>query len=60
MCCVSDIVCELFGETTRNMFECSCHLLLNDMVLFSVVEGALFDKQCMFFQIVCGVGPVCV
>ena len=24
LCCVFDSVCELFGETTRNMFGCVC------------------------------------
>ena len=25
VCCVFDIVCELFGETIRNMFGCGCY-----------------------------------
>ena len=24
VCCVFDTVCELFGETIRNVFECGC------------------------------------
>ena len=33
-------VCELFGETIRNMFGC-------------VVGGALLDRPCMVFHIMC-------
>ena len=40
VCCVSDIVCELFGETICNMFV---NLLLNVMELLSVVGDALLD-----------------
>ena len=25
MCCVFDSICELFGETIRNVFGCSCY-----------------------------------
>ena len=25
VCCVFDSVCELFGETIRNVFGCSCY-----------------------------------
>ena len=28
LCCVFDSVCELFGETIRNMFECVCYFLV--------------------------------
>ena len=30
MCCVFDGVCELFGETIRNMFGCVCHFVVED------------------------------
>ena len=38
-------------------------LLLNVMVLFSVVRGALLDRPCMVFQrvcVCCDVIPMCV
>ena len=50
VCYVSGSVCELFGETIRNMFGCGCYFLLNVRELFSVVGGALLDKPCMVFQ----------
>ena len=28
LCCVFDGVCELFGETIRNMFRCVCYLVV--------------------------------
>ena len=28
MCCVFDSVCELFGETIRNVFGCSCYFVV--------------------------------
>ena len=43
-------VCELFGETIRNMFGCGCYLLLNVMEVFSVDGGTLLDRPCMVFQ----------
>ena len=62
-------VCELFGETIRNVFGvvgilllnvmdvfsvCSgAILLLNVMDVFSVRSGALLDRPCMVFQRVC-------
>ena len=54
-------VCELFGETIRNMFGetirnmfgCVCYFLLNVMDLFSVAGGALLDRPCMVFQRMC-------
>ena len=45
-----DSVCELFGETIRNMFG---NLLLNVMELPSVVGGALLDRPCMVFHRMC-------
>ena len=53
VCCVFDSVCELFGETIRNVFGCSCYFLLNVMDGFSVCGGALLDRPCMVFQRVC-------
>ena len=28
VCCVFDSVCELFGETIRNVFGCSCYFVV--------------------------------
>ena len=28
VCCVLDSVCELFGETIRNVFGCSCYFVV--------------------------------
>ena len=28
VCCVFDSVCELFGETIRNMFGCGCYFVV--------------------------------
>ena len=28
VCCVFDGVCELFGETIRNMFRCVCYFVI--------------------------------
>ena len=56
VCCVFDSVCELFGETIRNVFGCSCYyfiLLVNVMEVFSVCDGALLIRPCMVFQRVC-------
>ena len=56
-CCVFDSVCELFGETIRNVFGCGCYfvaiLLLNVMDVFSVGGVALLDRPCMVFQRMC-------
>ena len=46
-------VCELFGETIRNMFWCGCFLLLYVMAVFSVCGGALLDIPCMVFLRMC-------
>ena len=48
-----DSVCELFGETIRNVLGVVSILLLNDMDVFSVCGGALLDRPCMVFQRVC-------
>ena len=52
VCCVFDGVCELFSETIRNMFG-SMFFLLNVMELLCVVGGALLDRPCMVFHIMC-------
>ena len=56
-----DSVCELFGETIRNMFGCG-YYLLNVMELFSVGGGALLDIPGMVFKMVRAVPviPVCI
>ena len=28
MCCMSDSVCDLFGELIRNMFGCGCYFIV--------------------------------
>ena len=28
VCCVFDSVCELFGETIRNMYRCGCYFVV--------------------------------
>ena len=53
VCCVFDSVCELFGETIRNMFGVLVILLLNGMKLLSMVGGALLDRPCMVFHRMC-------
>ena len=53
VCCVFNSVCELFGETIRNMFGCVVIFVLNVMELLSVVRGALLDIPCMAFHIMC-------
>ena len=53
MCCVFDSVCELFGETVRNMFGYGAILLLNVMEVFRVGGGALLETPCMVFQRMC-------
>ena len=53
VCCVLDSVCELFGETIRNVFGCGAVLLLNVMDVFSVGGGALLDRLCMVFHKMC-------
>ena len=53
VCCVFDSVCELFGETIRNVFGVVAILLLNVMDVFSVGGGAVSDGPCMIFQRMC-------
>ena len=53
VCCVFDSVCELFGETIRNMFWCGCYFVLNVIEVFSVGGGALLDIPCIIFQRMC-------
>ena len=47
VCCVLDSVCELFGETIRNVVAV---VLLNVMDVFSVCGGALLDRPYMVFH----------
>ena len=47
-------VCELFGETIRNVFGCSCYFVVECVMdVFSVCGGALLDRPFMVFQRVC-------
>ena len=49
-----DSVCELFGETIRNMFGCGCYFVVECYgLVFSVGGGALLDRPRMVFQRVC-------
>ena len=50
VCCVFDSVCELLGETIRNMVGCGCYFV---MEVFSVCGGAQLDISCMVFQRMC-------
>ena len=50
--CVFDSVCELFDETLL-CWGVVAILLMNIMDVFSVVGGALLDRPCMIFQIMC-------
>ena len=53
VCCVFDNVCELFGETIRNMFGVVVILLLNVMDVLRVGGDALLDRPCMVFRRMC-------
>ena len=54
LCCsANESVCELFGETIRNMFGLIVILLLNVMEVLSVGGGALLDRPCMIYQRMC-------
>ena len=47
-------VCEMFGETIRNMFGWVCYFVVKgDGVVVCVVGGALLDRPCMVFHIMC-------
>ena len=64
MWCVFDSVCELFGETIRNIFVVVI-LLLNVMEGFSVSGGALLPRLCIVDGLpknvrVVPVIPVCI
>ena len=50
VCCVFDSVCELFGETIRNVFGRSCYFVVKCYGSVSVCDGALLDRPCMVFQ----------
>ena len=47
VCCVSDRVCELFGETIRNILLA---WLLDSIEVLSVGGCALLDRPCIVFQ----------
>ena len=49
VCCGSNSICELFGETICYIFGCCCYLLLNVLEVFSVGGGALFNIPGMVF-----------
>ena len=53
VCCVFDSVCELLGETIRNMLGVVVILLWNVLKVFSVDEDALLDILRMVFQWMC-------
>ena len=53
VCCVSDSVCELFGETIRNIFDVVVILFVKVMGVLSVGGGALLDIPCIVFQLMC-------
>ena len=55
VCCVLDSVCELFGKTIQfaMCLGVVAVLLLNVMDVFSVGGGALLDRPCMIFHIMC-------
>ena len=53
VCCVFDGVCELFGETIRNMFGCVCYFVVECDGVVCVVGGALLDRLCMVFHRIC-------
>ena len=46
-------ICEMFGETIRNVCGVVVILLMNVMDVFSVGGGSLLDIPCMVFQIMC-------
>ena len=50
VCCMIDSVCELFSETIRDVFGCGCCCVMD---VFSVGGGALLDRPCMVFHIMC-------
>ena len=53
VCCVFDNVCELFGETIRNMFGCGCCFVVECYGSVCVGGRALLDRPCMVFQRMC-------
>ena len=48
-----DSVCELFDVSIRNVLGVVAISLVNVMDVFSVGGGALLDRPCMVFQIMC-------
>ena len=53
VCCVFNSVCELFGETIRNVCGCSCYFVVECYGSVSVGGGTLLDIPYMVFQIMC-------
>ena len=57
MCCVFDSVCELFGDTIRNMFGCVCYFVVEcDGVVECVWRcsiGYWIDHVCSAIKYVC-------
>ena len=53
--CVVCCVCELFGETIRNVFVCGCYFVVEcyGSVYVGVGGCALLDRPCMDFQRMC-------
>ena len=43
VCCVLDSVCELFGETIRNVFGCNCYFV----VVLCWIEHVWSSKECV-------------
>ena len=49
MCFVFDSVCELFGETIRNMFGCVCYFVVECDGVVKCGWRCLLDTPCMVF-----------
>ena len=54
VCCVFEGVCELFGETIRNVFGCSCYFVVECYACFSVcvvvlcwIDHVWSSKECV-------------
>ena len=48
-----DSVCELFGETIRNVYGCSCYFVVECYGCVSVGGGALLVFQMHYFDVWC-------
>ena len=53
LCCVFESVCELFGETIRNIFRCGCYFAVEFYGSVLCGGGALLDIPRMVFQRLC-------